>query len=126
MTVDELARQAGTTTRHVRALQTRGLLPHPHLVGRTGYYDAQHVDRLRAVLRLQRRGFSLSAIDHLVEAWERGATLGEVLGLSPHARLRSDEDVASEWAAFDEWSFARRGAPVSIVPTTVLAPLEAS
>ena len=55
-TIDELARAAGTTTRQVRALQTQGLLPHPDLVGRTGYYDADHLDRLRAILRLQADG----------------------------------------------------------------------
>jgi DNA-binding transcriptional MerR regulator len=126
MTVDQLARRGGTTTRHVRALQTRGLLPHPHLVGRTGYYDAEHLDRLRAVLRLQRRGFSLSAIDHLVEAWGRGDSLGDVLGLPSRPDPHPGDDLSTEWAAFDEWSFARRTTPLSIVPTTVLSPLDAA
>ncbi len=82
-TVDELARAAGTTTRQVRALQTRGLLARPGLVGRTGYYDAGHLDRLRAILRLQADGFSLAALATLLQAWDAGMTLAEVLGLRP-------------------------------------------
>ena len=63
-TVDELARAAGTTTRQVRALQTRGLLPRPGLVGRTGYYDAGHLDRLRAIVRLQADGLLAGRAGH--------------------------------------------------------------
>ena len=36
MTIDELARRAGTTTRNVRSYQTRGILPPPRMVGRVG------------------------------------------------------------------------------------------
>src|SRR5579863_4181912 len=81
MTVDELARAAGITTRQVRALQTRGLLPHPELVGRTGYYDQGHLDRVRAVVALQAEGFSLAAVAALLRAWEQDLTLAQVLGL---------------------------------------------
>src|ERR1019366_8241637 len=79
--VDEFARVTGTTTRQVRSLQTQGLVPHPNLVGRTGYYDADHLDRLRAILRLQDEGFSLAALAMLLRAWESDLTLAEVLGL---------------------------------------------
>src|SRR5580704_9923308 len=80
-TVDELARAAGTTTRQVRALQTQGLLPRPRLVRRTGYYDTGHLERLRAILRLQAEGFSLSSLVTLLGAWESDMTLAQVLGL---------------------------------------------
>ena len=56
MSVDDLARVAGTSTRNVRALQTEGLLPRPSMVGRTGMYEETHLLRLQAVLRLQTRG----------------------------------------------------------------------
>src|SRR5580693_8475137 len=62
LTVDQLARRAGTTTRNVRAFQTLGLLPRPTLRGRTGHYGPEHLDRLRAILRLQQAGFSLGAL----------------------------------------------------------------
>src|ERR1700678_1227084 len=78
LTVDQLARLGGTTTRNVRALQTLGLVPPPVLRGRTGLYGREHVDRVRAVLRLQRAGYSLSAVGALFDAWERGLTLEQV------------------------------------------------
>jgi len=113
--VDDLAKAAGTTTRQVRALQTRGLLPPPRLVGRTGYYDAEHLARLRAVLRLQGRGFSLAAIVILMGAWETGMTLAEVLGLPQESAVTSDEpDVFAGY--HPPW----RGRLLSIVPTTML------
>jgi len=127
-TVDQLARATGTTTRHVRALQTQGLLPPPSLVGRTGYYDEDHRDRLRAVLRLQHQGFSLAAIAALFRARDAGLTLDDVLG------LRHGTDVASVDGAFDEdgvdafegWPLERQGRLLSIVPSTFLALDEAS
>jgi DNA-binding transcriptional MerR regulator len=88
MTVDDLARAAGTTTRNVRALQTEGLLLGPALIGRTGTYDESHLTRLRAVLRLQARGFSKAAIRELLAAWEAGASLEDVLGLPSRRRSR--------------------------------------
>ena len=88
MSVDELARAAGTTTRNVRALQTQGLLPRPALVGRTGAYDEAHLHRLHAVLRLQARGFSRAAIRELLAAWESGLSLEDVLGLPRRRRPR--------------------------------------
>jgi DNA-binding transcriptional MerR regulator len=80
ITVDELARRAGTTTRNVRNYQTLGLLPPPTMAGRVGHYDEGHLARLRIVARLQRQGFSLSAIAALLQAWEDGRGLADVLG----------------------------------------------
>src|SRR5688572_29997289 len=45
-TVDQLAAKVGMTVRNVRAYAGRGLIPPPRLVGRTGYYGADHVARL--------------------------------------------------------------------------------
>lgn len=80
MTIDELAQRAKTTTRNVRAYQTRGLLPPPRLSGRVGYYDEGHLARLRLISHLQERGFSLSSIDELLSTWEEGGTLSDLLG----------------------------------------------
>lgn len=80
MTVDELARLSGTTTRNVRAYQTKGLLPPPRVVGRVGYYDEEHLARLKDIDRLQDRGFSLAAIRDLLCAKDEGKSLGDVLG----------------------------------------------
>jgi DNA-binding transcriptional MerR regulator len=80
MTIDELARATGTTTRTIRAYQTQGLLPHPRLAGRVGVYDDGHLARLRYIAHLQERGFSLAAIREMLTAWEEGRSLSDVLG----------------------------------------------
>ncbi len=80
MTIDELSRESGVTSRNIRAYQTRGLLPPPRVEGRIGYYDDSHLARLRYVNSLQERGFSLAAIQALLEAWDQGRNLNDVLG----------------------------------------------
>lgn len=82
MTIDELARQAGTTTRNVRAYQTRGVLAPPQIIGRIGYYGDDHLTRLQLISRLQQRGFGLNAINDLLRAWDSGSSLSDVLGFS--------------------------------------------
>ena len=81
LTIDELARAAGTTVRNVRVYQDRGLLPPPERRGRIGLYGPEHLRRLRLVLRMLGRGYPLAAIRELVEAWEEQRDLGSVLGL---------------------------------------------
>jgi DNA-binding transcriptional MerR regulator len=79
MTIDELARRAGTTSRNVRAYQERGLLPPPERSGRIGVYGEGHLARLRLIANLTERGFSLAAIGALLRAWERGHSLRDLL-----------------------------------------------
>jgi len=43
MTIDELARAAGTTVRNVRVYQDRGLLAPPERRGRLGLYGPDHL-----------------------------------------------------------------------------------
>ena len=80
MTIDELARESGATSRNIRAYQTRGLLPPPRMEGRVGYYDEGHLARLKYIDNLQERGFSLAAIQCLLDAWQEGRGLNDVLG----------------------------------------------
>jgi DNA-binding transcriptional MerR regulator len=86
MTIEDLARRAGVSTRNVRAYRTAGLLPPPRLDGRTGRYGDEHLRRLAVVARLQRRGWSLAAIREVLGAWEAGSSLDELLGLAAPAR----------------------------------------
>lgn len=87
--IDELARKAGTTVRNVRAYQDRGLLPPPQRRGRRGIYDDAHLSRLRIIGRLLERGYTLSNIAELIETWEQGNDIGQLLGL--------ETAVASPW-----------------------------
>jgi DNA-binding transcriptional MerR regulator len=99
-TVDELARLAGVTTTTVRLYQGKGLLPGPEIRGRVGFYGPPHLARLRLVGALRRRGFSLAAIRALVDTWERGATLGDVLGLEEQLAGPADEPLVLDAAGF--------------------------
>jgi DNA-binding transcriptional MerR regulator len=136
LTIDELAAASGTTTRRVRSLQTLGLLPHPALRGRTGLYDAVHQERLRAILRLQDRGFSLESLGVLFAALDAGRSLADVLGVIEPTVAggggSTDETDAAELYGFADLetpsappSRARR--PVlSLVPTTMWDESQAS
>ncbi len=78
--VDDLARAAGVATTTIRLYQSKGLLPPPRLVGRTGWYGERHLARLRVIARLQDQGFSLAGIAALLERWERGEDLADLVG----------------------------------------------
>ncbi len=80
MTIDELAREAGCTTRNIRNYQTARLLPAPVMAGRVAHYDDGHLARLRLIAGLQEQGFSLAGIGRLIAAWEEGRGLADVLG----------------------------------------------
>ena len=72
-TIDGLAARAGMTVRNVRAHLSRGLLPAGELRGRTAYYTPSHLGRLELIAGLQRRGFSLAAIDVLIHQTPSGS-----------------------------------------------------
>lgn len=88
-TVDELARAGGTTVRNVRAYQDRGILPPPERRGRVGVYSHRHLSRLRLIGNLLQRGYSLGNIKEMVDAWESGSDLADLLGL--------EEAITSPW-----------------------------
>ncbi|HET7661439.1 MAG TPA: MerR family transcriptional regulator [Oryzihumus sp.] len=66
LTIDQLAARTGMTVRNVRAYSTRGLIPPPRLVGRTGYYGAEHVARLTLVREMLDQGYTLTAAERLL------------------------------------------------------------
>ena len=65
--VDELAARAGVSVDTLRFYQSRGLLPPPERQGRVGWYGDEHLERLRRILELKRKGFSLASIKSLIE-----------------------------------------------------------
>ena len=70
LTIGELADAAGMTVRNIRNHQSRGLLPPPELEARTGYYGAEHLERLRLIQAMQADGFNLEAIRRLLSGSE--------------------------------------------------------
>jgi DNA-binding transcriptional MerR regulator len=81
MRLDDLAAAANVATTTVRLYRQRGLLPAPRLVGRTGWYGPAHLSRLRLIARLQEQGFSLAGIGKLLDSWERGQDLTDLVGV---------------------------------------------
>lgn len=77
-TIDEVAAATGLTVRTVRFYAAKGLLPPPELRGRTGYYHAAHLARLRLVHDLQEAGFTLAAIERFVARMPADATAEDV------------------------------------------------
>ncbi|WP_431482507.1 MerR family transcriptional regulator [Pseudomonas solani] len=92
-TVDELAREAGTTVRNLRAYQDRGLLPPPERRGRVGIYSGEHLARLRLIGQLLERGYSIASIRELFEAWDQGRDLAHVLGL--------EQAIVGDWTQLE-------------------------
>ncbi len=80
-TIDELAREAGTTVRNIRAYQERGLLPAPERRGRVGIYGEPHLARLKIIGPLLERGYSLANVAELIGTWEGGHDISKLLGL---------------------------------------------
>lgn len=77
MTVDELAARTGMTVRTLRFYASEGLLPPPHRRGRVAYYDAGHRMRLDLVRTLQKHGYTLSAIQRVLERIPENASPAE-------------------------------------------------
>ncbi len=113
-TIDEFAARTGFTSRNIRALQTEGLLHGPEIRGRTGYYDQTHLDRLDLIGRLQSQGFSRSSIASLIQAWDSGNGLAEVLGVGTDLPdiLRADQHLRTSLESFkarmgnQDWAIA--------------------
>ena len=107
LTIGELAAAAGMTVRNVRNHQARGLIAPPSLVARTGYYGAEHLERLKLIRAMQSEGFNLEAIRCLLGA---GAAepppvapdeLAEACGVSPAAARHAAVATRAVAALFD-------------------------
>ncbi|MGK2950206.1 MAG: MerR family transcriptional regulator [Acidimicrobiales bacterium] len=81
MRIDALAGAAGVATTTIRLYQQKGLLPGPELEGRTGWYGPPHLARLRLISRLQADGFSLAGIGKLLDSWQEGRALTDLVGV---------------------------------------------
>lgn len=90
--IDELARRSGVAVRNIRYYQDRGMLPAPRREGRVGIYTDAHLARLRLITRLLERSYTAANITELLNAWERGRDLAEVLGLEQAVTGNLDEE----------------------------------
>jgi DNA-binding transcriptional MerR regulator len=79
LTIEQLAAEVGMTVRNIRNHHTRGLLPPPEVRARVGYYNGEHVARLRLIQDLQADGFNLAAIERLLSG--SNGLAGRLIGL---------------------------------------------
>jgi DNA-binding transcriptional MerR regulator len=108
LTVNELAERVNMTVRNLREWQTLGLLPHPEVRGRTGYYEPSVVGRIEGIQKLQAEGFPLDLIRRLLEA--SGESGDEVMRFARAVRApfrEADAPVVDR----DEWSQRWGGGP---------------
>ncbi len=66
LTIEQLAAEVAMSVRNIRNHHSRGLLAPPEVRARIGYYNADHVARLRLIQDLQADGFNLAAIERLL------------------------------------------------------------
>jgi DNA-binding transcriptional MerR regulator len=93
-TIEQLAQEFDLPVSTLRMYQHRGLLPPPERRGRVAYYGRDHLARLRMLTTLQERGFSLAAIKELLDGWQEGRTLDDVLGLGGSGSVWAREEPA--------------------------------
>ncbi|MFA5708276.1 MerR family transcriptional regulator [Mycolicibacterium sp.] len=108
LTIDEFARVTNTSARNVRAYHERRVLPPPRMVGRTGYYQDLHIQRMAAIQALQAEGFSLAAVRALLDAWESGTTIDELVG-AKHDRAATRSGAIDLSALYPLTKFRRPG-----------------
>jgi DNA-binding transcriptional MerR regulator len=114
LTIEELAGRTGVTVRNIRAHQSRGLVPPPDIVGRTGYYGPEHVARLELIGEMQADGFNLQAIKRLLDVSDGSGE--ELLGfkralMAPFEQetpeLMDQHEFEERWGAIDGKLLAR-------------------
>ena len=104
------------TVRNIRAHQSRGLLDPPRVVGRTGFYDDEHIDRIALIRELQEEGFNLEAIKRILD--RAGGSSGDLLNFTRTVRepyedeqpeILEASEIAETWgdAVVDEQSMRR-------------------
>src|SRR3954452_18538438 len=99
LTIDQLAQRTGMTVRNIRAHQSRGLLPPPVVEARTGYYDDEHLARIKLIQEMQAEGFNLKAIERLIEG--SSGAVEEALGFK-RAVLTPFGDEQPEYVTQEE------------------------
>ena len=131
LTIDELARRTGMTVRNIRAHQARGLIPGPELVGRTGYYGEEHLQRLEVVKDLQAQGFNLEGIRQLLDG--AGENREDALGFTralrePFAdeapRETTFDELLERWGDLADLKMLRRAASLGLIRSLGGARLE--
>lgn len=108
--VEQLAAASDISVDTVRYYQSLGLLPPPEREGRVAWYGSEHVDRIREIRDLQRKGLTLAAIGRVVRG-DLGPADADLAAAVAAAR---GDDASGELLSLE--SFAQRsGVPASLI-----------
>lgn len=99
--IEDLARIAKTTVRNIRAYQDRGIVPPPERRGRAAIYGEAHLSRLRIIGQLLQRGYTLSSIGELIDAWFKGQDLAGLIGLETAVTSPWTDEVPATYSLVD-------------------------
>ena len=108
--VEQLAAACEVSVDTVRYYQSRGLLEPPAREGRVAWYGPEHIERIREVRGLQRKGLTLAAIKHVVEG-DLGKPDADLAAAVAAAR---GDTVEEELLGLDEFA-QRSGVPASLI-----------
>lgn len=108
--VEQLAAACEVSVDTVRYYQSRGLLEPPAREGRVAWYGPEHVERIREVRGLQRKGLTLAAIRRVVEG-NLGRPDADLAAAVAAARGETAEE---ELLGLDEFA-QRSGVPASLI-----------
>ena len=109
--VEQLAASCDVSVDTVRYYQSRGLLPQPAREGRVAVYDEGHVERIRRIRDLQRKGLTLAAIGRVVRGEEVGGDADLAAAVAEELGEIGDD---SPLLPLDEFAVAA-GVPASLI-----------
>jgi DNA-binding transcriptional MerR regulator len=108
--VEQLAAACEISVDTVRYYQSRGLLEPPVREGRVAWYGPEHIERIRDVRGLQRKGLTLAAIKRVVE----GDLRKPDADLAAAVAAARGEATEEELLGLDEFA-QRSGVPASLI-----------
>jgi DNA-binding transcriptional MerR regulator len=108
--VEQLAASCDVSVDTVRYYQSLGLLPPPRREGRVAWYGKEHVDRIRHVRTLQRKGLTLAAIRRVVRG-ELGRADTDLAAAVAEAQDRGGDD---QLLTLEDFASAS-GVPASLI-----------
>lgn len=107
--MEQLAAACDVSVDTVRYYQARGLLAQPTREGRVAWYGPEHVQRIRRIRELQRKGLTLAAIGRVLRG-ELGPADAD-LAAAVAQELGDAEDEPLDLESFAE----RAGVPASLI-----------
>ena len=90
-TIDEVVQATGIPSSTLRLYRHRGLIDPPVREGRRAFYEDTHLEQLELISRLKDRGYSLAAIQEIIELKRRGRALSALMDLPSEETLALDD-----------------------------------